>query len=175
MELNMIKNFNILVEKFKIYNSKVSNSWKHNTNEFILRSNIIAEVFKNYSVNKTKILKNDSFAKQKLRQIKPLVYVNFYQLFMPFYFINTNLFILFKLRSYFGLSKYFILFTFNIFSLYVCFFQVDKVIFEQYISKPNPYAKFMREEYLKSDLEISKKSRNKVKSINKIMINKYLI
>ena len=172
MDENLYKNFN-LIEKLKYYNDKLSINWKHNTNEFILRSNIISEVFRNYSLNKTKIKLNDSFANQKLRLIKPLEYVNFYQLFMPFYFINANLFIMFKLRNYFGISKYFTLVVFNIFSLYICFFQIDKIIFEQYTSHPNPYAKFMREEYLKSELDISERSRKKIETINKSMINKY--
>ena len=51
--------------------------------------------------------------------------------------------------------------------------QVDKKIFEQYVKKPNPYAKFMREEFLQHKEEVSEASYNKIEKINENVLNNF--
>jgi hypothetical protein len=50
---------------------------------------------------------------------------------------------------------------------------VDKIVFEEYVSKPNPYSKYMREEFLKHKDEISQLSYNRISRINNDIIKKY--
>lgn len=66
---------------------------------------------------------------------------------MPAYFINSNILISFIYRKETPMFKIITLTFFNLFSLYMILLHLDKKNFMTYISKPNPYAGFMREEY----------------------------
>ena len=50
---------------------------------------------------------------------------------------------------------------------------VDRKIFEQYIARPNPYAKFMREEFIKNKEKVSDRSYIVVKRIDEEVDRKY--
>lgn len=122
---------------------------------------------------KKKIKTDDVLANEKNKLIKPSTLIRFYSYLIPSYFLNTNILFLFKFRKDFSPSKYFILFAFNLLSVYIFFLHVDKVVFEEYVSKPNPYSKYMREEFLKHMDEISQSSYSKILRINNEIIKKY--
>ncbi len=141
--------------------------WKHQTNECNIRYSIIREVFKKYSDLKVNLKKDDPLYYDKKNLYKPRELFTFYCIFLPTYIFNGNLIFLYAFRKNFSTMKYFSLFCFNYFSLYICFLVMDKKVFENYLQKINPYSKFMREEFLKHKEEISEKSYLKIMEYNR--------
>ncbi len=93
---------------------------------------------------------------------KPHRFITFYGFLLPALFFHCNLLILIVFRKDFSTLKYFGIFCSNFFSMYFCYFVIDKKIFENYLKKVNPYSKFIREEFLKHKDEISEKSYKRV-------------
>ena len=145
---------------------EMNQNFVYSINETMIRNKIITQVIIKYYDLKHKLKKNDPLYHQKKNFYRPHYFITFYILFVPFYFLNFNLFFLWRLRRDFSFLKYVTLFMFNFFSLFMLFAYTDKWIFFQYI-KPRPYAKFMREEFLKEKEKISEGSFNKVYKINK--------
>lgn len=79
------------------------------------------------------------------------------------------------MRKDFSIFKYFIVFSFNLLSLSYFFTFTDKKIFIEYISKPNPYSKFMREEFLSKKDQVTARSYKMVENINDKINSTYKI
>ena len=146
---------------------EMNQNFVYSINETMIRNKINTQVIIKYYELKNKLKKNDPLYIQKKNFFRPHYFITFYILLVPFFFLNFNLYFLWRLRKDSSFLKYVTLFMFNFFSLFMLFAYTDKWIFFQYIKKPRPYAKFMREEFLKEKGNISEGSFNKVYKINK--------
>jgi hypothetical protein len=164
--------FHFLVGKVREFILENKQKWNLSVNECFIRANIIRNVFQQYEDLNSKLDRNDKFYKEKIKLYKPGQIYTFYNFFLPFYFVNSNLILLFNLRKDISLTKYFSFFMINFLSLYFVFVHVDNRIFLDYIKKPSPYGKYMREEFLKHKSEISESSFRRVYNIN-VKINKF--
>jgi hypothetical protein len=156
-------NINFLKLKFNEMNKK----FVYSINETMIRNKIITQVIIKYYELKEKLKKNDPLYEQKKKFYRPDYFFTFYIIFVPFFFLNFNLFFLWRLRRDISFLKYVTLFMFNFFSLFMLFSYTDKWIFFEYIKKPRPYSNYMREEFLKEKENISEASFNKVNKIHK--------
>jgi hypothetical protein len=79
----------------------------------------------------------------------PQIFKRLYFILLPTYIIQSNLILFFIFRKNTTLSKYMGIIFFNIWAINFFFMVLEKKIFFEYISKPNPCSKFMREEYFR--------------------------
>jgi hypothetical protein len=142
---------------------------KLNISESFVRYKIYSEVFTKYLELKSKLPEDDPFYYKKVKLYKPPSIFTFYMLFIPWYFFQCNLYIFWKLRADISFSKYVLILLFNILSLYVFYIHADKKIFMEYLKKPHPYSKYMREEFLKNKEKVTPSSYHRVQELdNKI-------
>ena len=159
-------------------NDNIFNKVKLNISEFFVRVEIQLFLLSNYRQH----LK-DSVGKLELNNpnvYKPKKFIQIFLIFLPFYILHSNIFILFIFRNNFSFNKYFGTLLFNILSInYICLI-LEKKLFIEYIKHPNHCSKYMREEYiliicrfLRRKDEVTPESYEKVLNINNEIIKKY--
>jgi hypothetical protein len=123
------------------------NKLAQEVNEFIVRSEIHTFTINHYFKLKRLSAKQNKKELVNYNLLKPNPFFRLFYIFMPIYFIQSNILLFIMFRKNFTLSKYFGIFLFNILSLNLFCLCLEKNLFFEYISKPMPYSKYMRQEY----------------------------
>jgi hypothetical protein len=80
---------------------------------------------------------------------KPQIFKRLYFILLPVYLFQSNLILFYVYRKNVTLSKYMWIMLFNIYAINFFCIVLEKKLFFEYISKPNPCSKYMREEYIR--------------------------
>ena len=171
-KINLIKYYHGIIW-LNFYFQELNSIFKKEFYETQVRFNIISQTFIFYNELKSKLDKNNPLYEEKLAFYNPHVFSNFYSIILPIYLLNSNIYLFFVLRKDFSVFKYFIIYLFNILSITIIFTHTDKKLFIQYAGKPNPYAKFMRQEFLKNKNYVTEKSYLRIEKINNELDKKY--
>jgi hypothetical protein len=145
---------------------------KISMNECKLRYKIILQVFNKFHSMKRKLKKTDPLYEEKKNLITPHILNRFHGVSL-FFLISSNIFYFFIMRKDNPIQKYLHITLINFFSTSTLFLILDKKIFYHYVKTPNPYAKFMREEFIKNEEQVSERSKNQMILIIKECNEKY--
>jgi hypothetical protein len=107
-------------------------------------------------------------------QLKPIPEIKrLITIFIPAFFLQTNLYLFFIFRKDFSFAKYLFIICFNIYSFNFFFLITEKKLFLQYISAPNPYRQFMLNEILNNKQRVTPHTLATVAKINKKVLTQY--
>jgi hypothetical protein len=134
------------IERNRFFENKFLKNFKLNIQEFLIRMEIHNFTINHYFKNRLRIRTSEKKEIINEKIYKPEIFLRFFYVLMPTFYLQSNLFLFIVYRKDFSLTKYFMIFLFNIVTLNLFCLYVEKKLFLQYISKPNPYSKFMREE-----------------------------
>ena len=121
-------------------------NFKIQIQETLVRQEIYFKIFELYG-NKLKGPVKKELDNKKI--YNPQVFKRLYFILFPTYLVQSNLILFFVFRKNATLSKYMGILFFNLWAINYFFIVLEKKIFFDYISKPNPCSKFMREEYFR--------------------------
>jgi hypothetical protein len=116
--------------------------------ETLVRLDIHFQLFEKYG-NKLKKFSKNKKELDNLIIYKPQIFSRLFFVLLPVYLIQSNLILFFVFRKNITLSKYMGIILFNLFGINYFCLVLEKKLFFEYISKPNPCSKYMREEYIR--------------------------
>ncbi len=124
--------------------NEIFKQFKLHVQETIVRLDIHFQLFEKYG---DKLRRYNKKELDNLNIYKPQIFKRLFFILVPVYLFQSNLFLFFVFRKNITLSKYMGIILFNILGINSFFMILEKKLFFEYISKPNPCSKYMREEY----------------------------
>lgn len=146
---------------------------KINFSELHVRLNIYQHVLENYLNFIRTRKKTETYYLWEKKVYKPYILHTFFFVAIPVIIFHTNIFLLYIMRKQQSIAKYFYIILYDYMTLFILFFFLDKKVYFKYISQPNPYGKYMREEFLLNKDKVSERSYKIVEKIDREINNKY--